>query len=134
MVQLCQNHWKTIDGNGGIKKTLTIPSPWKIDHRCGLVINDSNIAGEARSNLEVNHACTAFEKVGRGFVSKSSGCNVWASLDAQHVNRQFGKRGLRIRVDPPDSSIIQNLDLWTSVVLCDFDKRQLRMFQKVEYG
>ena len=36
MVQLCQNHWKTIDGNGGLKKTLTIPSPWKIDHRCGL--------------------------------------------------------------------------------------------------
>ena len=38
MVQLCQNHWKTIDGNGGLKKTLTIPSPWKIDHRCGLVM------------------------------------------------------------------------------------------------
>ena len=37
MVQLCQNHWKTIDGNGGLKKTLTIPSPWKIDHRCGLL-------------------------------------------------------------------------------------------------
>ena len=37
MVQLCQNHWKTIDGNGGLKKTLTILSPWKIDHRCGLV-------------------------------------------------------------------------------------------------
>ena len=36
MVQLCQNHWKTIDGNGSLKKTLTIPSPWKIDHRCGL--------------------------------------------------------------------------------------------------
>ena len=35
MVQLCQNHWKTIDGNGGLKKTLTIPSPWKMDHRCG---------------------------------------------------------------------------------------------------
>ena len=33
VVQLCQNHWKTIDGNGGLKKTLTIPSPWKIDHR-----------------------------------------------------------------------------------------------------
>ena len=38
MVQLCQNHWKTIDGNGGLKKTLTIPSPWKIDHRCGLIV------------------------------------------------------------------------------------------------
>ena len=36
MVQLCQNHWKTIDGNGGLKKTLTIPSPWKIEHRWGL--------------------------------------------------------------------------------------------------
>ena len=36
MVQLCQNHWKTIDGNGGLKKILNIPSPWKINHRCGL--------------------------------------------------------------------------------------------------
>ena len=42
MVQLCQNHWKTIDGDGGLKKTLTIPSPWKIDHRCGLVPDHSN--------------------------------------------------------------------------------------------
>ena len=40
------------------------------------VINDSNIAGDACPNLEVNHACTAFDKVGGGFVSKSSGCNV----------------------------------------------------------
>ena len=36
MVQRCQNHRKTIELNGGLKKTLTIPSLWKIDHRCGL--------------------------------------------------------------------------------------------------
>ena len=36
MVQFGQNHWKTIEVNGGLKKTLTIPSLWKIDHCCGL--------------------------------------------------------------------------------------------------
>ena len=36
MVQYFQNHWKTIEVNGGLRKTLTIPSLWKIDHRCGL--------------------------------------------------------------------------------------------------
>ena len=36
MVQQCQNHWKTIEVNGGLKKKSTIPSLWKIDHRCGL--------------------------------------------------------------------------------------------------
>ena len=36
MVQRCQNHRKTIEVNGGLKKKSTIPSLWKIDHRCGL--------------------------------------------------------------------------------------------------
>ena len=27
---------KPLTSNGGLKKTLTIPSLWKIDHRCGL--------------------------------------------------------------------------------------------------
>ena len=41
MVQRCKNHWKTIIGNGGLKKkTLTIPSLWKIDHHRGLSSNN----------------------------------------------------------------------------------------------
>ena len=40
MVQLCQNHWKTIDGNGGLKKNINhsialknSPSLWSIGCR-----------------------------------------------------------------------------------------------------
>ena len=38
MVGRWQNHWKTIDGNGALKKNITIPLLEKKYHRTGLVV------------------------------------------------------------------------------------------------
>ena len=66
MVQLCQNHWKTIDGNGGLKKNINHsialknwPSLWsmvmcgqaKVDERDGPLLRWRNIDGSHSDKL-----------------------------------------------------------------------------------
>ena len=82
MVQLCQNHWKTIDGNGGLKKTLTIPSPWKIDHRCGL--HQTKLAKKGLRDKVGSMICCQTrprENCAKVFLTNRSLCNlVWSKF------------------------------------------------------
>ena len=61
MVQLCQNHWKTIDGNGGLKKNINHsialknwPSLWSTLHWSLIYANTEGCSAPASSGRRLN--------------------------------------------------------------------------------